>query len=113
TLPAALDELPVGFLEAGGRRDLAVDEGAAFGVALLVEGRDHVFAEARALREDRLDHVGGRLAGARQSLVVGGIVEHLVDEETHVPERGFILRHRYLRIAARGGSRPTGPRPRA
>ena len=112
--PAALDQLPVGFLEALGRRDGAViAPPAALPIADLVERREHVFAELGRLGEDRLHHVGRGVGKARQ---IGEAlhVKDVVEQKQRVFHRRLVDRHgcfpsTWVREAVRPARLPVEP----
>ena len=91
--PAAFDELLVGLLEAGRRLHAIGAPGAAFQVADAVQRSDHLFAELRTFLEDGVDHVGSRVFGARQALVVRFVAQQLVANETDITQGGLVIRH--------------------
>ena len=82
-LPAARAELAKRVLEAGGRRHDAVLERRWVDVALAVERREHLLAEARALLEHRLGGVEAGLLEARQARH-GLEIGELLHAEQHV-----------------------------
>ena len=84
--PAAFDELLVGLLEAGRGLHAVGAPGAAFQVANAVQRSDHLFAELRTFLEDGVDHVGSRVFGARQALVVRFVAQQLVANETDITQ---------------------------
>jgi hypothetical protein len=66
--PAAIDELPVGLLEALRRRDFVgrLVQGAAFAVADLIERKQDFGGELAALFQDLVDGVGIEFGVGRQ-----------------------------------------------
>ena len=91
--PATFTELCPGFLEAGSRGDHAVLPLRAVLVAHHVERGNHVVVELGTLSEDGVDHVLGGICEATLRVFARGI-EDLVQKETDVTQRGFVVRHR-------------------
>ena len=90
--PAALAEHVVGVLEALGRVHDAVLVSAAFLVAAAVQRKQHVLAELGRFFHDGVDGVGGSVLVARQAGELRD-VEHLVQHELDILERGFVDGH--------------------
>ena len=98
-LPAAFAELTERLLEAGRRRHRAVLPARRMDVALAVERREHLAAEARALLEHGLRGVEARLVEAgqrRDRLDIG----ELLHAEQHVLDRRGVA-HGMTSIGAR------------
>ncbi len=93
--PAALGELLVGFLEALGRAHHAVLVVAAFLVAGAVQREQHVLAELGGFLDDGVDRVRRRVLVARQ-LGQARHVEHFVQNELDVLDRGLVDGHGFL-----------------
>ncbi|MDT4862567.1 hypothetical protein FQZ97_972290 [compost metagenome] len=91
-VPAALDVLGEGFLEALGRGHHAVAPLALLFVAGAVDRRQHLLAELGALLENGGDHVRGGVAGT-QGRVAGRVVEDFVEQETDVAQGGLVVGH--------------------
>ena len=91
-IPAAFDILGEGFLEAFGRSHVTVVELALFFVTAAVQWRQHLLTELRALFENRADHVRAGISGP-QGGVTAMEVEDIIDQKTHVAQRGFVVRH--------------------
>ena len=99
--PAALGDLPVGFLEAFRRGHAAVVMAdTALEIADPVERLQHLFAEFGGLVQDRLAHVGGGVAKAGK-IVVAVDLKHVVEQESDVFQRGFVDRHDVLPAAGK------------
>ena len=92
TVPAALDILCEGLLEACRRCHHAVVEMAALFVAAAIERGQHVLAELRAFFEDRADHVRAGVMHAETG-VAGVEVEDVIDQKAHVAQGSFVLGH--------------------
>ena len=92
SVPAGLDELAVGLLEALRRGDPAVGEPRALLVALAVQRIENFLREFRRLPEHRVDQLRVHLAvpGQRRDLRQA---RQLADNEAHVLERRGVLRH--------------------
>ena len=92
TAPAAFDIGPVGFLESGWRGDAAIVVAcAAFGVTDGIQRRQLVLEELRALLQDRVHQIGGRVGKAGQ-VGIALQVDELVQQELEVLYRGLIGR---------------------
>ncbi|MNF92668.1 hypothetical protein D3C84_753180 [compost metagenome] len=111
-VPATLDVLGEGFLEAPGRGHHAIAPLALLFVAGAVDRRQHLLAELGAFLEDGGDHVRGGVAGA-QGRVAGRVVEDFIGEEADVAQGGLVVGHgRFsLRRAALESSTLLRPRP--
>jgi len=81
-----------GFLETLGRGHHAIVEVTTFFVTTVVERRQHLLAELRALLENRRHHIRTGFMGA-QRLVMSRKVEDIVDQKAHVALGGLVLRH--------------------
>src|SRR6185312_7158750 len=92
--PAALDQLPEGILEAGGRGDAAVGAAdAAFAVAGAVERGQNLLAELRRLAQNGFDNIGRGVGKARQ-ITVTVEMEDVVQQEQRVIHWRLVGRHR-------------------
>src|SRR5690606_15956744 len=103
--PAGLAILPVGFLEAGRRGDLAVIPFAALAVADLVQRRGNLRHELAAFLENGVDHVA---AGVSEAELVAQLLhlQHIVQDELEIPDRCGIARHRSLSSISSAGACP-------
>jgi len=94
--PAAFGDLLVGLLEAFRRRHAAVVvPGAAFEIACAIEWLQHFLGEFGGLAQNRLPHIGGGIAEAGK-IVVAVDLKHVVEQEIHVFDWGFVDRHDVL-----------------
>ena len=94
--PAALGHLLEGILEAVGGGDPAVVmAGAALEIADAIERLQHFLGEFGRFRQNRFPHVGGGVAEAGK-IIIPVDLKHVVEQETHVFQRGFVTRHRLL-----------------
>ena len=91
-MPATLNILGKGLLEAFGRGHHAIIEMAALFIAAAIERREYVFTESGAFFEDRTDHVRAGIRGA-QGRIVAVEIEYGVDQKAHVAQGSFVLRH--------------------
>ena len=107
-LPAALDVLVVGFLKAGGRGHRAVVmAGAALVVARLVDRLQHVLAQLAAFLQDRGDQVRRGVLEAGQ-VGVALHLQHVVEQEGHVLDRGAIGGHGSVSLVRLSAGRGSG-----
>ena len=112
-VPAVVAELPVGFLEAGGRGHRAVVVPArTFLVAGLVDRVKHVGRELARFFEDRRDDVGRRLLESRQP-ADGLDAGELVEDEPHVRQGCVIGAHRWTSSNRKGRRSSVAPAARA
>ncbi len=96
--PAAVGQLLECLLEAGRRGDAGIIMAlAAFEIADAVQRLQHLLAEFSRLIEDRLAHIGRGIAEAGK-IVIPVDLKHVVEEEVHVFNGGFIDRHGVLSI---------------
>ncbi len=92
--PAALGVGRVGLAEAGRGAHGAVLPLRAFLVAAAVERREQAAGDLGRFLEDGVGGVGvDPLGQSRQALPQGGGVEHVVEQEAHVAQRGVVFRH--------------------
>ena len=92
--PAAFGHLLEGLLETFGGGDPAVVmAGAALEIADPIERLQHFLAELGRFRQNRFPHVGGGVAEARK-IIIPVDLEHVVEQEADVFQRGFVTRHR-------------------
>src|SRR5690606_40243651 len=92
-LPATHHILLVGFFVALGGDYFAIFQLAAFFVAALVQGAQHFFTEAATLGKDCIYNVRSGVFAGGQALVMGRVVEYIIQQEFHVPQGRFIHRH--------------------
>ena len=74
---------------------------AALEIADAVKRLQHFLAEFGRLAQNRLAHIGGGVAKAGE-IVVAVDLEHVVEQEADVFERGFVGRHGYLSAGLAG-----------
>ncbi len=95
-IPAALDELGVGLLEACGRAHDAVLERRAGDVAGAIERRQHLAGEPRRAREHGIDEVWRHMR-VRLELRQLGQSRDRVERETHLGKRCLVSARLHLR----------------
>jgi hypothetical protein len=107
--PAALDDLLVGLLEAGGRGNAAIGVmRAGFLIADAIERGENFLAELRGFAQHRLHHIG-RSVGKTRQIAVAVKVEDVIEQEQGIVHGRFIGRHWSLPAFCRGAGSMRAP----
>ncbi|MNZ89933.1 hypothetical protein D3C78_1088770 [compost metagenome] len=83
--PAVIDVLPIGLRKAFGGRDLSIDEGHAFFVAIAVQRRDHFCGIASRFVQYAINQRA--IKAVPQQLTMGTDIKQFMEHETHVTQR--------------------------